>query len=137
MQSRHLVSLAEKGLLAAEIVVHSTTELSSSGKVFYANVISTAPGKGKVCYVSPYFCFGEYKKLGLDFALTEPGGVASSTQTTQMQSFVTTGYDYRTGNLEFTKNHLEAAMLQADKEVLDIGGSVKNCCRVRLFVTSL
>lgn len=73
--TRDLCILAQKNKLCAEVVVHSGTELNSSGKVFFANVVDMPPNAGKTCYISPCFCFGKYKELGLDFAFTAGYGL--------------------------------------------------------------
>lgn len=136
MQGADLVALAKKGLLCAEVVVHSNTELSSSGKAFYANVVDIAAGHKKVCYISPYFSFGDYKDLGMDYPLSEENEV-TTLQTTKLKCLVTGSYDYKTGNLSFDKNSLQSAALNSNGLQLKISGQVTKCCRVRLFVSDL
>lgn len=137
MQARDLVSLAKQGLLGAEIVVHENDSLASAGKAFYASVIATAVGHGKTCYISPYFCFGEYKSLGIDSTMKQPSGELSSLQKTSMIPVVSSSYDYKTGNLQFDKSKLQAAALRAESVMLAIGSATGRCCRVRLFAIDL
>lgn len=97
--SRDLQVLAQKNKLCAEVVIHSGAELNTSGKVVFANVVDLPATGGKTCYISPYFCFGKYKELGLDFAMTTKNGVQGMQTSADFEPASTPSYDYKTGEL--------------------------------------
>lgn len=129
------LSLSNK--LCAEVVIHDSSTLGSSGRVVYTNVVDCEVGDENSCLISPMFCFGSFKQLGLDFGFT-CGGETSTLQSSQtIKPVKEPTYDYKTGEV----TNISAADLEKfsndAKENATIQPSCGKCCRVRLFVENL
>lgn len=131
-----LCLLAQKNKLCAEIVVHSSGKLESSGKVVYANVVDVPANAGKTCYISPVFCYGLYKNLGLDFSIGTAEGLDTFQKSQNYQAGIETTYDYKTGNLNsITKEALQGLSATGSQHsTIVIYPQCEKCCRIRLFV---
>lgn len=129
------LSLSNK--LCAEVVIHDSSTLGSSGRVVYTNVVDCEVGDENSCLISPMFCFGSFKRLGLDFGFTCAGETSTLQSSQTIKPVKEPTYDYKTGEV----TNISAADLENfsndAKENATIQPSCGKCCRVRLFVENL
>lgn len=94
-------------------------------------------GDKNSCLISPMFCFGSFKKLGLDFGFS--GGAETSTlqSTTKLKPAKEPTYDYKTGEITNISSSDLETFAKEGKENLTISPESGKCCRVRLFVENL
>lgn len=129
------LSFANK--LCAEVVIHDSKTLGSSGRVVYANVVDCEIGDKNSCLISPMFCFGSFKQLGLDFGFSGSGETSTLQSTSKLKPAKEPTYDYKTGDItNITSSDLEN-YTKDGKENATIQPESGKCCRVRLFVENL
>lgn len=129
--------LAQKGLLCAEVVVHSSDSVGSSGKVFYANVVDVMAGLQYVSLLSPAFAaLPKYQEIGVNMMASAPNGDSFRIGDGKYESAGDYSYDYKTGklgglNADTLLGMVSTAQCAGTINILPQTGQV---CRIRLFV---